>query len=68
LVEQPGRFGHADDGHGKVAALHGHRGVQGRFARVRFEKTLETLDNESLETIDDVLACDKQARRIAETL
>jgi len=30
------------------------------------ERTLENMDNVRLETIDDVLACDKAARRIAE--
>jgi len=31
------------------------------------EKTLEKIDNHTLETIEDVLACDSQARRYAET-
>jgi 1-deoxy-D-xylulose-5-phosphate reductoisomerase len=29
------------------------------------EQTLEAMDNKPLETIDDVLACDKAARRLA---
>lgn len=32
------------------------------------EQTLQKAENASLETIDDVMACDRQARRIAETL
>ncbi len=32
------------------------------------ERTLETMDNSPIETLEDVLACDMEARRLAATL